>query len=201
MKRILHLKKWVLSAISLVSYTTLILIFVYGKTESVLVYPIYCMSAYSLVAFSVAVPDVIRKTAQHLQKSRLMRWVLSSKIADRYLSDVAFRGNISIYQGMTVNFLYMIFRAVTGMYYTSVWSISIAVYYLILGVIRAYLVICYKYRDNKDESICYLESVFVKYFNGWYDYVDDKDKFWIFLPGICDLSFGIIYFLYFDNCS
>lgn len=147
MKRILHPKKWVLSAISLVSYTTLILIFVYGKTESVL--------AYSLVAFSVAVPDVIRKTAQHLQKSRLMRWVLSSKIADRYISDVAFRGNISIYQGMTVNFLYMIFRAVAGMYYASVWSISIAVYYLILGVIRAYLVICYKYRDNKDESICY----------------------------------------------
>lgn len=84
MKRILHPKKWVLSAISLVSYTTLILIFVSGKTESVLAYPIYCMSAYSLVAFGVAVPDV------------------------------AFRGNISIYQGMTVNFLYMIFRAVTG---------------------------------------------------------------------------------------
>lgn len=35
MKRILHPKKWVLSAISLVSYTTLILIFVYGKTECV----------------------------------------------------------------------------------------------------------------------------------------------------------------------
>ena len=71
MKRILHPKKWVLSAISLVFYTTLILIFVYGKTESVLTYPIYCMSAYSLVDFSVAVPDVIRKTAQHLQKKQI----------------------------------------------------------------------------------------------------------------------------------
>lgn len=114
MKRILHPKKWVLNAISLVSYTTLILIFVYGKTETVLAYPIYCMSAYSLVAFSFAVPDVIRKTAQHLQKSRLMRWVLSSKIADRYIYPMwLFREKISIYQGMTVNFLYMIFRAVT----------------------------------------------------------------------------------------
>lgn len=54
MRRLLHPKKWVLSAIPLVSYTTLILIFVYGKTESVLAYPIYCMSAYSLVAFGVA---------------------------------------------------------------------------------------------------------------------------------------------------
>lgn len=70
-KRILHPKKWVLSAISLVSYATLIFIFVYGKTESVLAYPIYCMSAYSLVVFGVAVPDVIRKTAQHLQKKQI----------------------------------------------------------------------------------------------------------------------------------
>lgn len=155
MKRILCPKKWVLNVISLVSYTTLILIFVYGKTESMLAYPIYCLSAYALVVFCVVVPDMIRKTAQKIQKSRLMRWVLSSKIADRYISDAAFRGNISIYQGMVVNFLYMIFRAVTGIYYLSVWSISIAVYYLILGVIRAYLVICYKQRDNHDESICY----------------------------------------------
>lgn len=85
MKRILCPKIWVLSAISLVSYTTLILIFVYEKTESVLAYPIYCMSAYSLVAFCVTVPEVIRKTAQRIQKSRLMRWALSLKIADRYM--------------------------------------------------------------------------------------------------------------------
>lgn len=58
----------------------------------------------------------------------------------------------------------MIFRAVAGMYYVSVWSISIAVYYLILGVIRAYLVICYKYRDNKDESICYRNTAWSLFF-------------------------------------
>ena len=54
MRRLLHPKKWVLSDIFLVSYTTLILIFVYEKTESVLAYLIYCMLAYSLVAFGVA---------------------------------------------------------------------------------------------------------------------------------------------------
>ena len=161
MKRILHPKKWVLSAISLVSYTTLILIFVYGKTESVLAYPIYCMSAYSLVTFGIAVPDVIRKTAQHLQKSRLMRWVLSSKIADRYISDVAFRGNISIYQGMTVNFFYVVFRVIAGIRYASVWFISMAMYYLVLGILRLYLIYSYRHRSPELESRCYRRTAWM----------------------------------------
>lgn len=154
-KRIFNPANWMLFIISVVSYTALIFIFVYEKTESILAYLIYGMSAYSFTAFCIALPEAIRKAAQKIQRSRMMKWLLSSKIADRYRSDLAFRGNISIYQGMASNFLYMIFRAVTGIYYASVWFISIAVYYLILGAIRAYLVICYKQRDNKDETICY----------------------------------------------
>ena len=134
LKRILFPSKMKLICIPVVSFIILIFILTSQKSRTMPAYLIYCMSAYSLVAFGVAVPNVIRKTAQHLQKSRLMRWVLSSKIADRYISDVAFRGNISIYQGMTVNFLYMIFRAITGMYYASVWSISIAV--INIGIIK-----------------------------------------------------------------
>lgn len=155
MKRILNPANWILFIISVVSYTTLIFVFIYGKTESVPAYLAYGMSAYSLTAFCFALPKVIRKTLQKIQSSRTMKWVMSLEITDRYISDLAFRGNISIYQGMTVNFLYMIFRAFTGIYYASVWLISMAVYYLILGVIRAYLVICYKQRQTKDETICY----------------------------------------------
>lgn len=154
-KRIFNPANWMLFIISVVSYTALIFIFVHEKTESILAYLIYGMSAYSFTAFCIALPEAIRKTAQKIQRSRMMKWLLSSKTADRYRSDLAFRGNISIYQGMAANFLYMIFRAVTGIYYASVWFISIAVYYLMLGAIRAYLVICYKQRDNKDETICY----------------------------------------------
>lgn len=84
-----------------------------------------------------------------------MKRLSSVEIVNRYLEDMAFRGNLSIYQGMTVNFLYTIFRAVTGIRYASAWFISMAVNYLILGIIRAYLIVCYKGRHGKDENICY----------------------------------------------
>lgn len=66
----------------------------------------------------------------------------------RLLSDLSLQGNINIYQGMIVSFFYTIFKAITGIYYASAWFISIAVYYLCLGVIRAYLIISYKKKDE-----------------------------------------------------
>lgn len=154
-RRILYPKNKIWLIIPLVSYTALILIFVYGKTESVLAYPIYGMSAYSLSVFCISAPKNIRKSVHSLKNSKFMKWFLSLDTVDRYLSDRAFRGNVSIYQGMTVDFLYMIFRMVMGIYYASVWFISMAVYYLMLAVIRAYLIVCYKQRNVKEETICY----------------------------------------------
>lgn len=155
MKRILYPPKWVLLVVSPASFAALIFVFVYEKTESMLAYPIYCMSAYSLTVWCAAVPNMARKTAQMIKKSRIMKRLSSVEIVNRYLEDMAFRGNLSIYQGMTVNFLYTIFRAVTGIRYASAWFISMAVYYLVLGIIRAYLIVCYKGRHVKDENICY----------------------------------------------
>ncbi len=153
--RILYPPKWVLLIVPLISFAALIFVFVSKKTESMLAYPVYCMSAYSLTVLCVAVPDILRKTARMIKSSRIMKWISSVEIMNRYLRDMAFRGNLSIYQGMTVNFLYTIFRAVTGIRYASAWFISMAVYYLILGIIRAYLIVCYKERHVKDENICY----------------------------------------------
>lgn len=153
--RILRPPKRALLIVPLISFAALIFVFIYEKTESMLAYPIYCMSAYSLTVLCAAVPNVVRKTTQMIKNSRIMRRISSVEIMDRYLADMAFRGKLSIYQGMTVNFLYTIFRAVTGIRYASAWFISMAVYYLILGIIRAYLIVCYKERHVKDENICY----------------------------------------------
>ena len=92
MKRILHPKKWVLSAISLVSYTTLILIFVYGKTESVLAYPIYCMSAYSLVIWLLAVPSLTKRIKSAIISNGIIQKITATPIIGKYLNDLAFRG-------------------------------------------------------------------------------------------------------------
>ena len=87
--------------------------------------------------------------------SRIIRKVSSQKIIGRYLDDLAFRGNVSIYQGMVVNVFYVVFRTVVGISYASVWFISMAFYYLMLGGLRAYLIVCYRHRNPELERHCY----------------------------------------------
>lgn len=153
--RILHPRGRGWFIIPLLSFAALIFIFVNGKTESVPAYLIYGVSAYSFAVLCLAAPNWAKAFLKSLQNGRMMRRILSSEMAARYRADLAFRGNISIYQGMTVNFLYMLFRAVTGICYASTWFISMAVYYLCLGGIRAYLIVCYRRRHEKDEMRCY----------------------------------------------
>lgn len=93
--------------------------------------------------------------------SRAAQKAASSAIVRRYLHDLAFRGSVSIYQGMTVNFFYVVFRVSAGIRYASAWFISMAVYYLVLGGLRAYLIFSYRRRDAKDEYRCYRRTAWL----------------------------------------
>ena len=73
----------------------------------------------------------------------------------RYFKDLAFRGSISIYQGIAVNLFYVAFRIMAAIRYVSVWFLSMAVYYLVLGGLRAYLIVCYRRRTPELERRCY----------------------------------------------
>lgn len=55
----------------------------------------------------------------------------------------------------------MIFRIYAGVRYASVWFISMAVYYLVLGGLRVYLIQSYRHRDRIDESRCYRRTAWL----------------------------------------
>lgn len=80
-----------------------------------------------------------------------MRRIASTPLGHRYVYHQEFRVSVSIFQGMTTNFLYAIFRMITGIHYASVWFISIAVYYMVLGILRLYLL--HSYRRSRAFSI------------------------------------------------
>lgn len=103
LKIVLGIKNFVIyiAFVMTFSFAALIFIFVAGETESALVYPVYCMSVYSLCILLVAVPTLA-----------------------------------------------------AGIRYRSVWFISMAVYYLILGGMRASLVFHHRHRDEKQEIGC-----------------------------------------------
>lgn len=157
----LHPPKWILLIISMLSFTALIFVFATEKTESTPAYPIYCMSAYSLVILIAVVPKMVKNIKTGVKNSKAVKYISSYEIGHRYLYDLTFRGSISIYQGMIVSLFYMVFRIIAGIRYTSVWFISMAVYYLILGVLRTYLIFSYRHRDRKGEYLCYRRAAWM----------------------------------------
>ena len=80
-----------------------------------------------------------------------MQRINNTKFGGKYVNDLAFRGSVSIYQGMAVNFLYVLFRIVVGIRYASVWFISMAVYYLVLAVLRLSLILNYRHKSKAIE--------------------------------------------------
>lgn len=116
---------------------------------------VYCMSAYSLTIWLAAFPGLTKRAISAIMNSRIIRKAAASQLVNRYVTDLAFRGSVSIYQGMVVNFLYVVFRIAAGICYTSVWFISMAVYYLVLGGLRSYLIVCYRRRSPELERRCY----------------------------------------------
>ena len=152
LKKLLHPPVWVLVFVPVLSFAALIAVFVQQRKENAL---IYSMSAYSLVLLLAALPGLTRRAKSAIISSELMRKAAASKITGRYLNDLAFRGSISIYQGSAVNFLYSAFRIIAAVRYTSVWFLSMAVYYLVLGSLRAYLIAGCRRRSPAREYRCY----------------------------------------------
>lgn len=165
---LLHPAKWVRYSLPPAAFAALILIFASEQTESALAYPVYLMSAYSLAVLIAALPVLAKRIRQHkanlLNRSKLMQKIASSAFVDQYLHDPAFRGSVSIYQGMIVNFFYVLFRIATGIRYASVWFISMAVYYMVLGGLRAYLISSYRRREAGGlsfEYCCYRRTAWL----------------------------------------
>lgn len=161
LSKLLYPPKWILLLIPPLSFAALVFIFVLENTEGALAYGVYCMSAYSLVIWSAVVPNLIRRLKDSFHNSKAVQRLAQTNFGGRYLKDLAFRGSVSIYQGMAVNFVYVVFRIIAGIRFASVWFISMAVYYLVLGILRAYLIACYRHRNGITEYRCYRRTAWM----------------------------------------
>lgn len=160
-QRLLHPPKWTMIFIPVISFAALGCIFAANLNHTALAYLSYGMSAYSLTILMAAFPKWGKQIKFTVQNSRTARKIASYEMVGRYWNDLAFRGSVSIYRGMAVNFFYVIFRVVAGLRYTSVWFISMAVYYLVLGGLRVYLIVCYRHRSPEVERRCYRRTAWL----------------------------------------
>lgn len=148
--------KWVLCVVPAASFAALIFIFAFKRENTAAAYPVFFLSAYSLMILLAALPTVVGRLKQIKSNvwnhSRLIQKISSTTFGAQYLNDQLFRSGVNIYQGMTVSFLYMLFRLLSALQYASIWFFSMAIYYMVLCVMRTYLVFGYRHRDGKGFS-------------------------------------------------
>lgn len=147
--RFLHPSKWILLILPPIVFAVLTYVLYFGKS-GIPAYLTYGMSAYCLVIWVLPLPQLFRKT-----KVFILRKLNATRLGRSFVGDLAFRGSVSLFSGMVVNFLYVVFRIVVGIRYASVWFIAIAIYYLTLGLMRLSLIMSYRKRSIESEWRCY----------------------------------------------
>lgn len=119
-------------------------------------YMIYCMSAYCLTIWVLPLPRMFRKA-----KANIMHWLTGMAFGRNYIGDLVFRGSVGLYSGMATNFFYVVFRIFVGIRYASVWFLTIAIYYLLLAIMRLSLILSYRNRNMKSELRCYRRTAWL----------------------------------------
>lgn len=164
LKKLLFPPVPILCLVAVASFSLLILVFVYEYTENAAAYIIYVLSAYSLTACTftgIKLSKSIKASVKDIRSnSKLIKKAEASRIGQKLLTDAGFRKSFGIYQGLTANLLYMLFRVFTAIRYASVWFISIAAYYLFLSLLKAYIILCFRKAEKKSDRLVYEYTCF-----------------------------------------
>lgn len=138
---------------AVLGYGLVIFVFAFSVEIPAVQYLSYLFSAYALIITITGFPyfiSFVDRVKRYIWEHSLMKKIQSTKIGGRFFDDVRFRTEISLYQGLLVNLLYIIMKMVSGIYYRSFWFISLGVYYLLLAAMR--LALLHKGKAKPDKT-------------------------------------------------
>ncbi len=124
---------------ALFGYGFVIAVFAFDIQNPILQYSSYPASAYALIVTCTGFPYIntaIARVRRFISEHPLMKKFRSTRVGEKYMTDVRFRAGVSLYQGFFVNLLYIIMKLVSGIVYRSAWFTALAVYYILLAVMR-----------------------------------------------------------------
>ena len=128
--------------LTVVSAAGLITVFLKGWERAPIAYGIYLLSFYTLSVVTVFCVMVLPKQYRQIKEK-----ILENPLANRYVTDGVFRTKVSLNLSLGINLLYVAVNVLSWYLYQSWWFVCLAVYYVILSVMRFLLV---RYARRKD---------------------------------------------------
>ncbi len=139
-RRLLRPHGAVTACAAMLSAGLLIFVFMNGLDESALAYITYPLSAWALTAAVLWAADVLPTLKGRIQSSGA--WTL--------WQNERLRRAFSVYSGLGISLFYALFKLAGGWVYRSAWLSAVAIYYMVLAVMR-YLLLRYEKKDAPNE--------------------------------------------------
>ena len=129
---------WILTLL-LVIVSVILLVYAFATPDAkpTIAYAGYVVSAYTLAVVCVSLPKVIRRVKKSLY---------ANTYSEKFLTDKKLRTEFSLYLSCGFSIFYAIFKFSAGVYYRSTWIGAVAVYYIIISLMRFGLI--KRYRCN-----------------------------------------------------
>lgn len=135
LKKIFFLPPLATVLFSLPSFTFVFCVLGMGINGAI-AYIAYILSAYGMVITITGFPKIVKAVRIRIDNHPIVKRLLANPVSGRYLTDISFRAEISLYPSLFINMLYATIKMVSGIFYHSVWLITLSVYYILLAVMR-----------------------------------------------------------------
>lgn len=130
-KQLLFPPGWLIALLSVCSALALACVFLKGWDKSPLAGVVYGIAFYALVVGCIFVAAVLPRRYRAV-KGKIGR----TPLGHMYLTDAVFKARVWLYPALMINLGYSAFNLVSGVRYSSPWLGGVAVYYILLSVIR-----------------------------------------------------------------
>ncbi|MCM1357237.1 MAG: hypothetical protein NC205_01480 [Prevotella sp.] len=120
------------------------------NVHNALSYIAYIASAYALIITITGTPAIVKSISHNIQNHSLVVKLMEIPLIKKALDDVFLRTTLSLYQGLFINLIYIATKMFSGIYYHSLWFVSLSVYYILLAVMRFFLL--HYVNTHKDEK-------------------------------------------------
>ena len=134
-KKLLFLPIWLMVILVIASAVALAVVFVKGMEETIPAYIVYALAFYTLSVVTVFCVMVLPK-----QYSTIKQKIYDHPFGNQYMTDRAFRTNVSLSVSFAINMLYVGINLWSWHMLGSWWFMVLAVYYVIMAVMRFLLV-------------------------------------------------------------
>lgn len=134
-KKLLFPPVWLMVLLTVASAVLLTVVFVRGWEQRVIAYCSYVLAFYTLSVVTVFCVTVLPK-----QYGQIKGKILANPLGNRYATDTVFRTKVSLNLSLGVNLLYVAINMLSWYLYQSWWFVCLAVYYVIMSVMRFLLV-------------------------------------------------------------